>query len=82
MNTHHKQLIKTLEKIEVALAFLTRRQIQILTTFQEEVLCYVIDKYWDGESEVAVEELYVIATSKAPPPTFTLPHQQFNSGGK
>jgi len=82
MNTQNKQLLKILESLGKALTFLSKRQIQVLTPFQEEVLCYSINKHWDGESEVMIEQLYEIVTSKVPAPTFTLPHQQFNSEGE
>ena len=82
INAHHKQLLKTIAKLDKALAFLTYQQIQVLTSLQEEIFSYLIEKKWDGESRGQVKKLYSIVISSSTKPTFTLPYKSFQRRAK
>ena len=81
VSRHHKRLLKTLAKLYKALNFLTQKQLQILTPFQEDLLYFFIENNWDGESEITIKKIYSIVMSRSADTRFTSRNKHNYRGG-
>ena len=62
----YKDLVKSLDKLGKASKILTPRQLQLLTSHQQEIFAQQIEKNWEGKSQFEVLDLYLSLTLQKP----------------